>query len=402
MSRRQRHATFTATAAASVIALVGALFAPATATTASGSPNDPLYAQQWGPQQVNAPEAWASSTGAGVTIAVLDNGVDRTHEDLAGKVLSGNTFVDCGAQGCGDGSWFPNDSPNDYPAHGTHVAGIAAATTDNGLGIAGVAPDAKVLPVRVLGPEGGTFEDIGRGIRWAVDQGAKVINMSIGALPGTQLLELTGLEPNATDAIAYARSKGAVVVVAAGNESVPLCASPSFNDGALCVTATDVAEVRSYYSNSPLKPDLLAVAAPGGSGLPICGESILSTVPAGTANAANAETCGWGAGLNYEESAGTSMAAPHVAGVAALVMARGCTAAQTLDLLTSTARQPILGLRGLYTPLYGYGIVDAQAAVAKAMTTCTPTSTGGTGTSGRGKGAGGKGGGGKPAKQTKG
>jgi serine protease len=357
-------------AAVAALALAGAAVSPADASPAPGSPNDPKFADQWGPQQVHAPTAWATSTGANVIIAVVDNGVDRTHEDLAGKVLSGNTFVDCGNQGCGDGSWFPNDNPDDYPAHGTHVSGIAAAITDNGKGIAGVAPDAKILPVRSLGPDGGSFEDIGLGIRWAADHGAKVINLSLGAIPGVQALELTGLETSAADAIAYARSKGAVVVLAAGNEAAPLCASPSFNDGALCVTATDMREGRSYYSNDPVKPDLLTVAAPGGSGLPICGEDILSTVPAGTANAANAETCGWGSGRNYEEAAGTSMASPHVAGVAALVVAMGCTDDETLDILTATSRQPVTGVRGVYTPAYGYGIVDAAAAVTEASTAC--------------------------------
>ncbi len=353
-------------AALAALLAVAAFAAPASAA----APSDPLYAKQWGPQQVHAPEAWPTSTGAGTIIAVVDNGVDRTHEDLAGKVLPGNTFVDCGDAGCGNGDWFPNDNPNDEPAHGTHVAGIAAAVTGNGVGIAGVAPDAQILPVRVLGPDGGSFEDIARGIRWASDHGADVINMSIGALPGTQALVITGQITDVTDAVAYAASKGVVVVVAAGNESFPLCAEPSFDDAVICVTATDKREARAAYSNEPIKPDLRTLAAPGGSALPICGEDILSTVPAGRAPKASADTCGWGPKYNYEEMAGTSMAAPHVAGVAALVAARGCSAEQNVAALLATARQPVTGTRGAYTPVYGYGIVDAAAAVAAATTSC--------------------------------
>jgi serine protease len=150
------------------------------------------------------------------------------------------------------------------------------------------------------------------------------------------------------------------VIAAAGNDSVPLCNEPGFDAGVVCVVSTDKRELRSAFSSGPIKPDLLAVSAPGGSLVPVCGEDIVSTVPAGTSS--SGATCGYG--NNYDEFAGTSMATPHVAGVAALLAAQGRSVDNINSTLTSTARTPVLGLRGVFSPTYGYGIVDAAAAVA--------------------------------------
>jgi serine protease len=333
----------------------------AAAAPAMAAPNDPLYAAQWGPQQVHAEQAWSTSTGSGTIIGVVDSGVDFDHPDLAGKLLQGATFLGCGTTSCGNGDWEsgPADRQATKSTHGTHVAGIAAAATGNGIGIAGVAPDAKVLPVKTLDEDGGSFEDIGLGIRYAVDHGASVVNLSLGALPGAQALTLTGQISDVQDAIAYAREHGAVVVAAAGNDFVsPLCGTPAFDRGALCVVSTDKREARSAFSNFALNQDLEAVAAPGGSSAPICGEDIVSTVPLGTGTAT---ACGYGP--DYDEYAGTSMATPHVAGVAALLAAQGRTDENIMTTLETTARQPGTGARGVFDPVYGYGIVDAQAAV---------------------------------------
>lgn len=366
-----RRPVLAATAAAALLS-GAALAAPASAA----STGDPLAGRQWGLDQVRAPQAWTASRGAGVVIAVVDSGVDLGQPDLAGKLVSGATFT-CGKRPapCGNGDWKgPDGVGQPADVHGTHVAGIAAAATGNGIGIAGVAPDSKIMPVKALENGSGSYQQIAAGVRWSVDRGAKVVNLSLGSLPGTQALSLTGLVSDLKDAVAYARSKGAVVVAAAGNEfQVPLCDPPAFESGALCVTATDRREAPAAYSNQGLKPDLLAVAAPGGSALPICGEDIISTVPVGTSR--SGATCGYGG--NYDELAGTSMATPHVAGVAALLAAQGRTASQILQVLTSTSRQPVTGVRGVFTPNYGWGIVDAAAAVA-APGAAAPSSSGGS------------------------
>ncbi|MFG2053140.1 S8 family peptidase [Micromonospora sp. NPDC048930] len=328
------------------------------ATPAQAAVNDPLYDKQWGLRQIHAEQAWATSRGAGVVIAVVDTGVDLNHPDLQAKLVPGATFVDCGTASCGNGDWRgPDGVPDDGDEHGTHVAGIAAAATGNGVGVAGVAPDAKIMPVKVLEAGSGSFADIAAGIRYAVDHGAKVVNLSLGALPGSQALTLTGLESDATEAIAYAQAKGVAVIAAAGNETAPLCDTPSWEAGALCVTATDRNEVKAWYSNLGVKTDLKAVAAPGGAGLVNCDDDVWSSVPVGSGSAA----CGQG---DYDAYAGTSMATPAVSGVAALLFAQGRSLDNVYSVLMSTARTPVTGLRGVYSPLYGWGIVDAQAAVA--------------------------------------
>lgn len=320
---------------------------------------DPLSSGQWSLSQMRVEEAWSRSRGAGVVVAVVDSGVQLDHPDLAGQVLAGNTFLNCGQAGCGNGDWLsgPPERRVSASPHGTHVAGIVAAATGNGKGIAGTAPGAKVLAVKALDESGGSFADVALGVRYAADRGAKVINLSLGAPPGTQALALTGSMSDVTAAISYANAKGTVVVAAAGNETAPLCDTPGFDPGAVCVAATDKRELHSLYSNLPVRPDLVGLSAPGGSALPICGESVLSTVPTGSGG-----SCGNPPG--FAEMAGTSMAAPHVAGVSALLVAQGRTREGVLRALTSTARHPGLAVRGVYEPVYGYGIVDAAAAVA--------------------------------------
>ncbi|MFF3286205.1 S8 family peptidase [Streptomyces sp. NPDC003023] len=344
--------------AASVVGAAALLIASAGAADAGAGAGDPLRGEQWGLDQVRAPQAWATSTGNGAVVAVVDTGVDLTHPDLKGNLVAGATFTGCGSTGqpCGNGDFRGPDGENNGDEHGTHVAGIVAAVAGNGTGVAGVAPNARIMPVKVLEEGSGSFEDIAAGIRWSVDHGADVINMSLGGLAGTQALTLTGLESSVTEAIAYANARGTSVIAAAGNSTTAFCSTPAWEPGAVCVASTDRNEVKSWFSELPNKPDLKAVSAPGGAGLTSCQDDIVSTVPTGTGSA----SCGR---QDYDYYAGTSMATPHVAGVAALLFAQGRTLADVERTLLDTARQPGTALTGLYSPVYGWGVVDAAAAV---------------------------------------
>ena len=311
----------------------------------SGAVNDPLFARQWGLDQVNAPEAWArGAQGAGAVVAVLDTGVDLAHPDLQGKLVQGADLV-AGKRDCPPG-------PQDENGHGTHVAGIAAAATDNGIGVAGMAPGARIMPVRVLDAEGsGSIDDIAEGIRYAADHGADAINLSLGELPVVG--QLTPLNQEIEDAVQYAWSKGSLVVAAAGNETFPLCSYPAFANHAVCVGATDSRGLPSYYSNFPNNQQTVGVRAPGGVGSVFCedDEDVWSTMWPGS----DFDSCGEIAG--YETLAGTSMASPFVAGLVGILYGQGLTNAQIVERLKQTSSN-----KGAYDPVYGYGIVDADAA----------------------------------------
>jgi subtilisin family serine protease len=339
---------------------VVAVLAGVLVSTAAAATNDTHYGLQWSLAQINAESAWATSTGAGQVIAIVDTGVDLGHPDLQGHLVAGATFTGCptAPNGCGNGDWESGQTQEAPSPHGTHVAGIAAAVTGNGTGVAGVARDARLMPVKVLTDEGGSFEEVAAGIRWAANNGADVINLSLGALPGVQALPLVGELDDAKQAIDYAVSRGVVVVAAAGNEFTSICAEPAFNPNALCVVATDRNEARAAYSNFAVSQSQNVVAAPGGAAALFCADDVVSSVPAGTES-----VCGDGT-PGYDFYAGTSMATPHVAGVAALLTAQGRTVSQVYAVLKSTARTPGVALRGTYTPTYGYGIVDAAAAVS--------------------------------------
>ena len=294
-----------------------ALAAPALAA-------DPRQDEQWGLEMVRAPAAWATSTGVGADVAVIDTGVQLDHPDLGGRLVAGFDFVS------GDGN------PSDGNGHGTHVTGIVAANRDNGEGIAGIAPGAEVLPLRVLNDRGaGDSSDTIRAIDYAIEQRVHVINLSLGP----DVLQAALFEdPDYAAALERAVARGIVVVIAAGNDMAPQCENPDV-DGILCVGAVDSRGVRSFYSSFGANVDLMA---PGGSDVGTSAEDVLSTYTQS----------------GYRPIAGTSQAAPHVAGVAALLASLGVGGQSAVDRIieTAAARQPALE--------YGAGIVDAEAAVA--------------------------------------
>jgi len=334
-------------------------------------PNDPFFPEQnailggqWGIRKIQAPEAWQEeqATGFGVEVAVLDTGLDLDHEDLQcpGKinVIPNSDFV-------GDGGGV-----EDGDGHGTHVSGIVGACTNNEMGVAGVAPDATVMPIQVLDEEGeGSVLDVAPAIRAATDAGAHVVNISIGTLEVNSVIDVLtgGVFEEVDAAIDYAIANGVVVVAAAGNESLPICTYPAIYEDIVCVGSSDNRDLNSWFGNFPIKDDDEdtigpGVLAPGGSGQVFCdfhAENILSTYPA--------EKDGCDEGMaGYRGLDGTSMASPHVSGVAALVYDR-FGGVRSEENGRAVVEAIISSADDLYAPGYdpasGYGRVNALNAV---------------------------------------
>jgi thermitase len=277
----------------------GIVFAePNNAHRALRLPGDPAVRQQWALRNIQAFEAWDITTGGDITIAFLDTGVSDSHPDLKGRVLDGYDF-------------YNNDpDANDDEGHGTYTAGVAAAEGDNGEGIAGVCWSCKVLPVKVLGSRGqGDDATIAAGIRWAADQGARIISMSLGGDEDTQVLR---------DAVTYASQRGALLIAASGNGQSEGNAPnyPAAYPEVLAVSATDGSDVVTGFSTYG---DFVDISAPG--------VGVWSTV--------------WDSerGNTYAAGNGTSAAAPYVAGAAALVLTLrpDLNAAQIADILTRSS-----------------------------------------------------------------
>jgi thermitase len=292
------------------------------------APDDPRWEQQWGIRKIRTPTGWGVETGSSQTvIAILDTGVDLDHPDLVDRMVAGRDFVD------GD------TSADDVGGHGTHCAGIAAASANNGEGIAGVCPNCSVMPVRVLRPAGGSASDVAKGIIWAADHGADVISMSLG-----------GLFPSSTqlDAMEHAWKSGAILIAAAGNSGVDSPHYPAYHDLCLAVAATDRNDQRAGFSNHGSWVD---VAAPG--------SFIISTVPGG----------------GYENKSGTSMATPYVAGLAGLLFSRPGATNESVRREIESGCVPVGGW-------VAHGRIDVGDALGKKGSSSGGSSSGGSSSAG--------------------
>ncbi len=294
-------------------------------------PNDPNLPAQYYLNNILAYQGWDYTTGSpAVTIAILDTGVDLSHIELAVKILPGHDYID------GD------DIPQDENGHGTLVAGIAAANTNNGIGVAGVSWGAQIMPLRVLDAAGnGTNADLAQAIMWATAHGARVINMSLGGSNYSLAVEA---------AVDYAVNAGVVLVAATGNTGSPMVLYPAAYPGVIGVGATDSINQLAPFSNTGAEVDLVA------PGVSIFGPYL---------------------GNSYTFLSGTSMAAPQVAGFAALLASLPGVvySSQIVTIMQSTALD--LGVHG-WDSGYGFGLIQigpAIQSVISAVGTATPTRT---------------------------
>ena len=287
-------------------------------------PNDPNWGLQYGLVNIRAPQGWDLGTGStAVTIAIVDSGVDYGHPDLAGKLRPGYDFVNS------------DNNPQDDNGHGTHVAGIAAASSNNATGIAGVSWGARIMPVKVLNASGGgTYANTADGVIWAVDHGAQVINLSLGGTGPASIL---------ADAINYAHGKGAVVVAAAGNAGNNFVLYPARYPNVIAVARTDGA---NHWNHSNYGPEI-DLSAPG--------LSIFSTVIGG-----------------YEYKSGSSMSTGFVSGLAAILM--GIPGNASPDRIETQMESTALDIEYPGWDEYtGAGLIQMDRAIDLALGSVRPT-----------------------------
>jgi len=293
--------------------------------SAAADPNDPYYSDQWGLPRSGVPAAWALSTGGtAAPVAVLDTGVDAAHPDLSGQLLPGYDFI--------NGDFDPSDDHG----HGTRMSGIVAAARNNALGVAGVAPDSPIIPVKVLDSDGsGPYSAIADGITWAADNGARVISLSLAGPNPSQILQ---------DAVNYARANGAVCVAAAGNDGTDLPVYPAATTGVVAVAAIDEGDRHAWFSNTGA---WISHSAPG--------VGVLTTDIGG----------------GYAPSTGTSPAAAFTSGVFSLLFAFApeLTPQEAVARVQQGAFD--LGSTG-WDSTFGWGGIDALASLVPGQPGAAP------------------------------
>lgn len=288
-------------------------------------PNDPQYTQQWNLRSINVEQAWEETKGEDIIVAVIDTGVTKVPDFEQTKFVEGYDFV--------------NDKVDaqDDVGHGTHVAGTIAQSTNNNYGVAGIAYESKIMPLKVLGVNGGSVADIAEAIRFAADNKADVINMSLGGGGDSQLMR---------DAIKYAHDKGVVIIAAAGNENRNSASFPARYSQVISVAATDSIGNKAPYSNFGAGVD---ISAPGGSET---GKIIQETITGENQSPA------------FMGFQGTSMASPHVAGVAALIKSTGIENPEEVrEILLNSTRK----IEKDPFNHYGAGQLDAAQSVKLAL-----------------------------------
>jgi serine protease len=321
---------------------------------------DPLYlSSQWGLTAINASSINLANAGAGIKVAVIDTGVDASNPDLnSGQVLNGIEYLtNATYDNCAGGT---ADGKSDLNGHGTHVAGIISGS---GIGIRGVTPAVDILPVRVLDQFGsGNSTDVACGIKWATDNGAKVINMSLGST--TQSASITA-------AVAYAISNNVTVVAASGNNanSVPNANATNYPAGDVGVIGVGATNPDGTWASFSTFGSFVDVSAPGVGIISTCSAPEAST---GSGPSLKRTTCTTGDtyGNNYESLSGTSMASPHVAAVAAFMLSQyaSLTPAQVQEILEDTSGS---GNGTRINDYLGFGVVNAAAAAAEAAAVAT-------------------------------